>query len=381
MCGFSILFPGKLCFGNNCLEDFIREFTQLQHKRALLIYDPNVIAPMERLKRSMEGVGKFVFCNKQVSGEPNVEDYYRVLHDAEHNNVDAVIGIGGGSILDVAKLVAALCHTGRTVEAYFEGKDIGRRSLFLACLPTTAGAGSEVSPNAILYDKKGQMKRAVVSPSLIPDMSFIDPLLTHSVPPHITASTGIDALTHCIEAYTNKFATALTDLYALEGIGLISRYLFRAYEDGTDSQARWGISLGSMYGGLCLGPVNTAAVHALAYPLGSFYQVPHGVSNAILLPHVMRLNLPYGTDRYATIARRMGIPESGDELKMARSGIAHIEQMCRSMMIPEKLSEFDIPVSAIHTLTQSAMGVQRLLKNNLRALSEQEIEKLYLSLF
>src|SRR5262249_48336492 len=160
--------------------------------------------------------------------------------------------------------------------------------LFLVCLPTTAGTGSEVSPNAILLDEADQLKKGVVSPYLVPDAAYVDPQLTRSVPPSVTAATGLDALTHCIEAYANKFAHPAVDLYALQGVGIIAQNLLRAVRNGGDMEARTELSLGSFYGGLCLGPVNTAAVHALAYPLGGQFHVAHGVSNAVLLPHVIR---------------------------------------------------------------------------------------------
>src|SRR5439155_10799310 len=143
---------------------------------------------------------------------------------------------------------------------------LNARKTYLACLPTTAGTGSEVSPNAILMDESDQLKKGVISPHLMPDAAYIDPMLTLGAPPAVTAATGIDALTHCIEAYANKFAHPMIDLYALEGIRLIGDNLARAVADGSNIEARTHLALASMYGGMCLGPVNTGAVHALAYP-------------------------------------------------------------------------------------------------------------------
>ncbi len=189
----------------------------------------------------------------------------------------------------------------------------------LVCLPTTAGTGAEVSPNAILLDEADELKKGVVSPHLVPDAAFVDPLLTISVPPAVTAATGLDALTHCIEAYANKFAHPIVDIYALQGIKLISANLVRAVRNGGDIEARAALSLGSLYGGLCLGPVNTAAVHALAYPLGGRFHIAHGVSNALLLPHVLRFNFSAAPERYAEISAALGVARNGSALTTART--------------------------------------------------------------
>ncbi len=217
------------------------------------------------------------------------------------------------------------------------------RELFLVCLPTTAGTGSEVSPNAILLDETDQLKKGVVSPHLVPDAAFIDPLLTLTVPAAVTASTGLDALTHCIEAYANKFAHPITDLYALQGIRLISANLLRAVRNGADAEARAGLALGSLYGGLCLGPVNTAAVHALAYPLGSRFKIAHGVSNAVLLPNVLRFNFSAAPERYAEVAVALGVERSRSALSTAEHGVERLAELSRACGVPQRLSDFNIP--------------------------------------
>ena len=215
---------------------------------------------------------------------------------------------------------AALCDGGQDVRDVFGIGLLRGRGLALVCLPTTAGTGSEVSPNAILLDEAAHLKKGVISPHLLPDAAYVDPLLTVSVPPGVTAATGLDALTHCIEAYANRCAHPIVDVYALEGIRLISGHLLRAVRDGQDLEARERVALGSLYGGLCLAPVNTAAVHALAYPLGGEFHVAHGVANAVLLPHVLRFNLPACPDRYAAMTRAMGVAAAGPDEAAARRG-------------------------------------------------------------
>jgi alcohol dehydrogenase class IV len=251
------------------------------------------------------------------------------------------------------------------------------RELFLVCLPTTAGTGSEVSPNAILLDEADELKKGVVSPHLVPDAALIDPLLTLSVPAPVTAATGLDALTHCIEAYANKFAHPITDQYALQGIRLISANLLRAVRNGADAEARANLALGSLYGGLCLGPVNTAAVHALAYPLGGRFKMAHGVSNAVLLPNVLRFNFSAAPGRYAEVAVALGVERNPSALVMAERGVERLAELSRACGVPQRLSDFKIPRDAIPAMARAAMQVTRLLKNNLRPVTEADAAGIY----
>jgi alcohol dehydrogenase class IV len=244
-------------------------------------------------------------------------------------------------------------------------------------LPTTAGTGAEVSPNAILLDETDELKKGVVSPHLVPEAAFVDPLLTLSVPAAVTAATGLDALTHCIEAYANKFAHPIVDLYALQGIKLISQNLTRAVRAGGDLEARAALALGSLYGGLCLGPVNTAAVHALAYPLGGRFHIAHGVANALLLPHVLRFNFSAAPERYAEISVALGVARNGSTLTTAEHGVDFLTQLSRDCGVPQKLSELNISRDAIPSLAKAALQVQRLLKNNLRPLTETDAAQIY----
>jgi alcohol dehydrogenase class IV len=300
-----------------------------------------------------------------------------VLEAARKENIDGVLGIGGGSAMDVAKLVAALARSAQRVEQVFGIDLLQSRALPLVCLPTTAGTGAEVSPNAILLDESDELKKGVISPHLVPDAAVVDPLLTVSVPPAVTAATGLDALTHCIEAYANKFAHPTVDLYALQGIRLISANLVRAVRDGGDLEARANLALGSLYGGMCLGPVNTAAVHALSYPLGGRFHVAHGISNAVLLPPVLEFNLSQAPERYAEVAVALGVERNGSAASTAKRGVQRVIELSQACQIPQRLSELGIPREAIPSMAESAMKVTRLLKNNLRSLTEQDVVGIY----
>ena len=313
--------------------------------------------------------------------EPTVNDFKRILAEARAFKADSVIGVGGGSVLDLSKLVATLIHSEQQIEDLFGIGLVACRGVWFACVPTTSGTGSEVSPNAILLDERDALKKGVVSPHLMADAAYIDPQLTWSVPAKITAETGMDAITHCIEAYTNKFAHPLVDVYALQGIRLIAAHLLRAVKNGKDVEAREALALGSMYGGMCLGPVNTAAVHALSYPLGGEFHISHGLSNAILLPSVMKFNSVACVERYADVAIACGVAPGKDAKETAQRGVEFIEKLSRDCGIPTTLTEIGIPQSAVDGMAKAAMNVQRLLKNNPRPVSEDDARNIYNSLY
>jgi len=211
----------------------------------------------------------------------------------------------------------------------------------------------------------------------MPDGAYIDPELTWSVPPAVTAATGVDALTHCIEAFANKHAHPIIDSYALIGIERICQSLESAIAEGTNREARADVAMGSVYGGICLGPVNTGGVHALSYPLGGEFHIPHGVSNAILLPHVLEFNLPAAPDRYARIARTIGIADKGSEKDLAAAGIDWLFEFVRKCGIPQHLAEFGIEEKHVPHLAGEAMKVTRLLVNNPREITEEDAQAIY----
>lgn len=373
----TLLQPPRVVFGNGCAPQCADFLQERGVKNVLLVSStavfPSIGAVVEALKEKLIQI----IHSPPVDREPTRTMFENSLSAARAEKIDAVIGIGGGSVMDVAKLVAALFNGPQTVSEVFGIDLLQNRELTLVCLPTTSGTGAEVSPNAILLDEEDELKKGVVSPHLVPDAAFVDPLLTLSVPPAVTAATGLDALTHCIEAYANKFAHPIVDTYALQGIKLISANLVRAVRNGSDVNARAALSLGSLYGGLCLGPVNTAAVHALAYPLGSRFHIAHGVSNALLLPHVLRFNFSAAPERYADVAAALGVARNGSPLTTAEHGVELLSRLSRDCGVPQKLSELNIPREAIPAMARAAMQVQRLLKNNLRPLTEADAARVY----
>ena len=329
-----------------------------------------------------EGVGYFVF--DEVLADPPLDVVLDAVAKGKQHQIDGVLGIGGGSPLDVAKLVAFL--NGDT-EQKIENDEIwgvdmcqGKR-LPLVQVPTTAGTGSEVTPIAIITTGAGE-KKGVVSQQLYPDCAIADGDLTLSVPPLVTAATGIDAMVHCFEAYTSKLRkNPLSDLLAKEGLSLLGSNIRAVVADGANAEARGAMLLGSMYGGMAFANAPVAAVHALAYPVGANFKVPHGLSCCLMLPHVVRFNstvpaaetlysemLPYAFPELAGGAAFL----SGSEL-FAQG----FEALANDFGIETRLSQVGIAESDIPTLAAQAMLQTRLLPNNQREMTEQDAVELY----
>jgi alcohol dehydrogenase len=373
--------PKTLVFGAGCAGRCPDDLAAKGFRRVFVVSSPSVVKMAEPLLAALRGKLAHVAAYSDIRREPTIAMFDATLRAARDFSPDCVVGIGGGSPLDVAKLVAALHSSSQSVAEVFGIGKLATRSTHLACLPTTAGTGSEVSPNAILLDESAQLKKGVISPHLMPDATYADPQLTLTVPPNVTAATGLDALTHCIEAYVNKLAHPMIDLYALEGIRLIGRSLGRAFDHGDDLDARADVLLGSLYGGMCLGPVNTGAVHALSYPLGGEFHIPHGVANSMLLPHVLKFNLPAATRRYANVAVALGVDPIDSPAELAERGLERICELSGHCRIPQRLSELGIPEAAIERLAAAGMTVTRLLERNVREVTLADAIMIYRSAY
>lgn len=363
----TVSFPGKLVFGNGVLKQLAEDVVEQGCKSVIVMTIKPLLNQLVDFKITLEKNNITVLLDTSIEKEPSFSDFKQVLKKFAPS-ADVVIGIGGGSVLDVAKLVAAQLDNTQSLEEIVGNGKLQGRNRTLICVPTTAGTGSEVSPNAILVDDENQ-KRGIISPYLVPDMVYVDPLLTIGVPPAVTAATGLDALTHCLEAYTNKFAQPFIDLYAYEGMRLIAANLEEAVHNGGNAEARYHVAMGSMLGGFCLGPVNTAAVHALSYPLGSMFDLAHGLSNALLLPYVMEYNYVAAPKKYAEVAIALGCELMATDEETARAGIDKIRALIHACGIPARLRDVNIPREAIPQMAEDAIKITRLLVNNPREIT------------
>ncbi len=333
-------------------------------KRPLVIASGPTEQYVERLKLPGD-----VTVVAEVPPEPDLPAFEAVLARAREVKPDLVVGLGGGSVLDIAKLVAALWDGDQSLRDVAGPNKVAGRRTRLAQVATTAGTGSEAGIRALVTDPETKSKIATESPHLLADIAVLDPELTYSVPPAVTAATGIDAMAHCVEAFTNIRAHDLIDGYARMGIDLVGRYLKRAVADGSDAEARAGMMLASYYGGICLGPVNTAAGHALSYPLGTRLSLPHGLANAIIFPHVLAFNQPMAEAKTAEIAAALGLGK-GDLQETAHA-------FCADLGVEMRLSQHGADRAALPDWAAEAHAIRRLMDNNPRDMSVDDVTRIY----
>ena len=332
---------------------------------------------LEPLVNRLQQAGLAVSVFKDVVADPPESVVEQALTVAREAGCDGVIGFGGGSAMDTAKLVALLVSGEQTLQqVYGVGNAKGQR-LPLIQIPTTAGTGSEVTPIAIVTTGE-TTKMGVVAPQLLPDVALLDATLTTGLPAAVTAATGIDAMVHAIEAYTSKLRkNPYSDMLAREALKLLSSNIETAVTNGSDLHARSNMLLGAMLAGQAFANAPVAAVHALAYPLGGIYHIPHGLSNALVLPHVMRFNLPEAEKAYAELARSVlpGGTLVGD--KPASTLINWLANLSGELGLQTRLRDMNISEDALPRLASEAMLQQRLLINNPREVSEADALAIY----
>lgn len=329
---------------------------------------------------SLSKAGLDVTVFDEVEADPSRETLLAAVAAGREAAASGVVGFGGGSSMDVAKLAALLLGSGESLdEAWGVGRARGPR-LPLVLVPTTAGTGSEVTPVSIVT-VGAEEKRGVSSPMILPDLAVLDPDLTLGLPPHITAATGIDAMVHAIEAYTSKNTNnnPLSRLLAREALRLLGANIETAVLDGGDRAARSAMLLGSMLAGQAFANSPVAAVHALAYPIGGIFHVPHGLSNALMLPHVLRFNAPEAGTLYAEIA--VDVFPSLDRIEGSQARCAAfidaLADLAARLGMQTRLREVDIPEDAIARLAADAMLQTRLLVNNPREVGERDALGIY----
>lgn len=354
-------------------------------KKVLLVTDPGLIKAglLDRATRSLNEAGVEYTLFDGVVADPPVSVVEAALADAREAAVDGVIGFGGGSSMDVAKLIALLIGGGeRLDDVYGVGQAKGTR-LPLIQIPTTAGTGSEVTPISIITVGETE-KKGVVAPQLLPDIALLDAELTLGLPAHVTAATGIDAMVHAIESYTSASANnnPVSKALAREALRLLGANIESAVKDGTNVKARSDMLLGAMLAGQAFANSPVAAVHALAYPIGGIFHVPHGLSNALVLPHVMRFNTETCGEAYAVLATDV-FPDLAATPSDQRVNqfIDRLEALSAELGLEQTLREVGIGEEDLATLASDAMKQTRLLVNNPREVSETDALAIYKAAF
>ena len=357
---------------------------ELGARRVLLVTDPGLVKAglLAGAEASLAEAGLACVRFSEVEADPPEASVEAAVAMARGEAIDAVVGLGGGSSMDTAKLVALLCGTDqRLADIYGIGLARGPR-LPLIQVPTTAGTGSEVTPISIVTTPT-QEKKGVVSPLLYPDIALLDAGLTLGLPPAVTAATGIDAMVHAIEAYTSRHKkNPISDALALKGLALLAANIDRVIADGGDIEARSAMLLGSCLAGMAFANAPVAAVHALAYPLGGHFHVPHGLSNALVLAPVLAYNRPEAEALYAELAAVVCPQQAGSGGPGAACDafIAAMTAMVRRMPFAQTLRDVGIGDDALPLLATDAMKIERLLVNNPRAMTYDAALDIYRSI-
>jgi len=376
---FIFQMPRKTEIGFFKSRDIAKIIKEIEIQRVLVVIDYNLkkIGIVDQMFNNLkkENISFTVFDN--IKNEPTIAEIDQAIHDLKvASNFDEVVGIGGGSTIDVAKLLAVSGSIKGSIRDYIGINLIKESSLPTIMVPTTSGTGAEVTPNAVVKDPVEGWKKGIVSSFLIPDRVILDPELTMSLPPKITAETGLDAFTHAIECFICKKSNTMSDLFALSAMRLINTNLHQAVKEGGNKEARYNMLLASFYGGIAITNSGTGGVHALAYPLGGKYNISHGLSNSILLTEVMRFNAGAVPEKFVKIAKAMGIETINlSQEKAVRAALDVISKLVDDVGI--RVENFEVSEQIIDVLAKSAMFEERLLKNNPRPIKYEDARIIY----
>ncbi|WP_455817683.1 iron-containing alcohol dehydrogenase [Pseudomonas cerasi] len=353
-------------------------------QRVLLVTDKNIAAipAVQTLTEQVRRQVSSLHIVNSVPPEPSQHDVAAILASLTSRDVDLVMGIGGGSVLDVAKLLSVLCvENAPTLEALLAGEKPQRRTASLL-IPTTAGTGSEATPNAILAIPEKETKVGIISPVMLPDYVILAPELTTSMPAHIASSTGIDALCHLIECFTATVSNPVSDNYALIGMKKLFASLETTVAEPGNLEARLNMLWASYYGGAAIAHAGTHLVHAMSYPLGGKYHLPHGVANAILLAPCMRFVRPAAVSKFAEVYDLL--PDANPQLNAEEKSHALVDYfaaLVQRLKLPASLDELGITSEHLPYLVEAALDVQRLMKNVPAPVSANDVRAVYLTLF
>jgi len=381
----TFIVPGPIVFGAGAVETVGKRIAQLA-SCAAVITGRNAMRRtgiLDRLVSTLADVGVDARAFDEVPPEPTYDAVDATTVFVRSVAADVVIGLGGGSVMDVAKVVAFLAPTELSVRSLYDKVPIDRKGLPYVAIPTTAGTGSEMTPNSVLTNPETRVKSSVRGEPLLADLVVCDPELTVPAPPHITAYAGMDALAQAVEAYVSRGANAFTDALAREAALRLARNIRRAYTDGTDVDARAEMQLGSSMAGMALANARLGAVHGMAHPLGSRYSVAHGLVCAMLLPHVVRFNSEPVYDgaartlaKYASLARALQLaPRARRDRTAARALADHIDELNRDLGIPKHFGGLGLRKDDYPLLIEQSMP-SGSLKHNPREASPGDIAAL-----
>ncbi len=370
----------RIIRGQGSLGQVADEIIRLKKSRIMIITDPGIVQSgiIGKLESILAEAKITYTVYDQIEPDPRLQTAEAAADQLRKSDSDLVIGIGGGSPIDIAKIASVLATNNDDIRSYIGIDQIPARGLPTIIIPTTAGTGSEVTPIVILSDHDEKLKKGIVSSYLLPTVALLDPELTVGLPANITAATGMDALIHAIEAYTSKQADSITDVLACKAMELLYHNICKVFSDGSDIAAREQMLEGSLLAGMAFANAGVTAVHAFAYPIGAEFHIPHGVANSIMLTPVMEFNMIGNHHRFAAISKIFGNDIQGKSLEeSAFLAVDSMRRLTLSLDIPKHLNEFGIDNRHIAGLAEGVMKVTRLLNNNPRILTQKDAEEIY----
>jgi alcohol dehydrogenase class IV len=371
--------PTKIIFGNGSSTSEVEsEMSALKCSRAVVVTDQGIIKAglLDKITKSLGDKCVGVFSDVPQDSGMDVID--RAAAFAKEKGADILISVGGGSVIDTAKGMCILLTEGGSL-ADFEGIQIlTRPQTPHIVIPTTAGTGSEVNWNAIVFDENKGQKRLIVESYNVPRVAILDPMLTAKLPPLLTASTGMDAMTHAVEAISSLQREPIADAMGMHAIRLLNKYLPLCIKNGSDMEARGQVQLAATMAGWSFGNAMIGIVHAMAHSIGAVAHVPHGVANGILLPYCMECNLPDAEDYYAEIAQAMGVYEKGSSTKQAaEAAVKAVFDFTKKIGHPQKLSEFGVTEENIIKAADMSMSDGSIVNNPRLIVDSGEVLEIY----
>lgn len=371
----------KIIFGQKISNVLPEELIRINISSAFFVCDPAIKTKsvFNELIKILEGRKIKTIVYSDIKSDPDFEN----VDDARDKIIEAkpeiVIGIGGGSTMDIAKVAAIIAKTGENSRDLSKSGIISQKGLPVILIPTTAGTGSEVTHISIFSDNADQVKTGIVNPHLYADIAILDPEITLGLPQNLTAFSGIDALIHALESLTSNSATTFSALLAEEALKIIYNNIVLAFDNGKDIEARSNMLYGSMLAGIAFANSSVAAIHAFAYPIGAKFHIPHGLANSIMLMPVLKFNLESGVEKYLSVAKALDIEAKGHtEHEIKEQIIDKLDRLIDRLEINSKLKNYGVTSADVPELAKSVIKITRLLSNNPREIIIADAERLYM---